>query len=65
MSTESKTQPQIKHSMLPSTNHDEFARQEFVRSYKEYLVQNVHQGNEERYETKVKPAFEKKYNRAP
>ena len=65
MSTASKIQPQIKHPILPQTNHDEFSRQEFVRSYKEYLVQNVHQGNEKRYETKVKPAFEKKHDRAP
>ena len=65
MSTESKTQPQTEHSVLAPADHDEFARQEFVRSYKEYLVHNVHQGNEKRYESSVKPAFKKKHNRVP
>ncbi len=51
MSAESKTQPQTEHSVLAPADHDEFARQEFVRSYKEYLVHNVHQGNEKRYES--------------
>lgn len=65
MSTPAKTQPQIKHPILPQTSHDEFSRQEFVRSYKEYLVHNVHSGNEKHYETRIKPAFEKKHSRAP
>ena len=63
MSTDSHEQ--VEHAALPPTTHDEFARQEFVRSYKQYLVHNVHAGNRERFDKVVKPAFEKKAKRAP
>ena len=56
---------QTRHRFLASTNHDERARQDFVRSYKEYLVKNIHSGNRERYEKVIKPKFEEKENRAP
>ncbi len=56
---------QAKHRMLPAVTHDEFARQEFVRSYKEYLVKHVHGGNRAVYEHSVAPAFQKTYRRAP
>ena len=56
---------QVAHVALPGTTHDEFARQEFVRSYKRYLVQHVHGGNRKRYDLAVKPAFEKEHRRAP
>lgn len=56
---------QVSHAVLPRPTHDEFARQEFVRSYKQYLVHNVHEGNRTRYERGVKPAFDKKHKRAP
>ena len=56
---------QARHGALPETTHDEFARQEFVRSYKDYLVKHVHGGNRERYEQAVKPAFEHTHARAP
>ncbi len=56
---------QVEHRVLPPVSHDEFARQEFVRSYKEYLVKHVHGGNREAYEKRVKPAFEKQHKRAP
>ena len=61
--TDSATQ--ALHAALPATTHDEFARQEFVRSYKGYLVKHVHGGNRERYEQTVKPAFERKHDRVP
>ncbi|MCZ6894384.1 MAG: methyltransferase domain-containing protein, partial [Gammaproteobacteria bacterium] len=56
---------QAAHMALPNTTHDEFARQEFVRSYKRYLVQHVHGGNRKRYDLAVKPAFKKGHRRAP
>ena len=64
MTTDTGTR-QAPHAALPPPTHDEFARQEFVRSYKEYLVKHVHGGNRERYERTVKPAFERERRRAP
>lgn len=65
MSTTPAVHPQAEHGALPPTTHDEHARQEFVRSYKEYLVKHVHGGNRERYEKAVRPAFEAEHERAP
>lgn len=65
MSEPSSTPIQARHAALPPATHDEFARQEFVRSYKEYLVKHVHGGNRARYESAVKPAFEQHHQRAP
>lgn len=56
---------QAEHQALPPASHDEFARQEFVRAFKEHLVKHVHGGNRAVYERKVKPAFERKHKRAP
>jgi ubiquinone/menaquinone biosynthesis C-methylase UbiE len=56
---------QSHHAALPPTTHDEFARQEFVRSYKEYLVKHVHGGNRQRYDATVRPRFERAHGRAP
>jgi len=56
---------QAEHQALPKTTHDEFARQEFVRSYKQYLVKNVHGGNQLAYEQRVKPKFRQENNRDP
>lgn len=56
---------QKQHSVLPKTTHDEEARQEFVRSYKKYLVGHVHGGNREVYEKKLVPEFRKEHGRAP
>lgn len=56
---------QAEHRALPPTLHDEFARQEFVRAFKEHLVKHVHGGNRAVYERKVKPAFERRHGRAP
>ena len=56
---------QNQHKMLPETNHDELARQQFVRSFKEHLVANVHPGNRLAYEHRVKPEYVKQHDRAP
>jgi ubiquinone/menaquinone biosynthesis C-methylase UbiE len=56
---------QAEHGALPPATHDEFARQEFVRAFKEHLVKHVHGGNRAVYERKVRPAFERRRKRAP
>ena len=56
---------QNRHEMLPETNHDELARQQFVRSFKEHLVANVHPGNRLAYENRVKPQYVKQHDREP
>ena len=56
---------QNKHAVLPEPNHDELARQQFVRSFKEHLVAQVHPGNRLAYENRVKPAFAKEHGREP
>ena len=65
MSQIAEVQAQAEHAALPPATHDEFARQEFVRSFKEHLVKHVHGGNRAVYESRVKPAFERKHKRAP
>ncbi len=65
MTANARIHTQVRHAALPPTTHDEYARQEFVRSYKEFLVKHVHAGNRERYEKAVKPAFQRKHQRAP
>ena len=56
---------QHKHAILQEPNHDELARQQFVRSFKEHLVAQVHPGNRLAYEHRVKPAFVKQHGREP
>ncbi|MGR8919770.1 MAG: class I SAM-dependent methyltransferase [Gammaproteobacteria bacterium] len=65
MTANSSQNTQAAHAALPPTTHDEFARQEFVRSYKDYLVKHVHAGNRERFDKVVKPRFEREHDRAP
>lgn len=65
MSAENQVHPQNRHAVMATPTHDEFSRQEFVRSYKNYLVQNVHSGNQTRYEKIIKPKFQKAHNRVP
>ncbi|MEC9248158.1 MAG: class I SAM-dependent methyltransferase [Pseudomonadota bacterium] len=60
----SKTE-QTQHQFLTPTKHDEKARQDFVRSYKEYLVKNIHAGNRARFEKTLQPRFEKSEHRPP
>ncbi len=56
---------QHKHAILPETTHDEQARQQFVRSFKEHLVAHVHPGNRHAYENRAKPAFVREHGREP
>ena len=56
---------QNRHSILPEPNHDELARQQFVRSFKEHLVAHVHPGNRLAYEHRVKPVFVEENGREP
>ena len=65
MSAEDQVHPQARHAVMAAPTHDEFSRQEYVRSYKNYLVENVHSGNQTRYEKIIKPKFQKAHNRVP
>lgn len=56
---------QRKHAVLQEPDHDELARQQFVRSFKEHLVARVHPGNRLAYERRVKPAFVDEHGREP
>ncbi len=56
---------QHKHAILQEPNHDELARQQFVRSFKEHLVAQVHPGNRLAFEHRVKPVFVKEHGREP
>ena len=65
MSNANNPTSQVEHKILPQTTHDEFARQEFVRSYKQYLVKNVHGTNQLAYEKRVKPKIKSELKRDP
>ncbi len=56
---------QYRHSVLPQQSHDEFARQEFVKSFKLHLATHVSPKNRLVYEQKAKPQFERENGRAP
>ena len=56
---------QAAHDALPQTTHDELARQHFVRSFKEHLVNHIHPGLRTAYETRAKPSFEQAHGREP
>jgi SAM-dependent methyltransferase len=56
---------QYPHAVLPSTNADEFARQEFVKSLKFHLASRVSPGNRTAYEARAKDAFRKDEGREP
>ena len=53
------------HALLPRATHDELARQQFVRSFKEYIVSDIHPGNRQAYELRAKPSFEEAHGGAP
>lgn len=55
MQTVTDTTAQHRHAVLVDMTHDEEARQEFVRSFKLFLAQNVSPGNKKVYEDKVRP----------
>ena len=53
------------HDMLPDTDHDERARQDFVRSFRGWLAGTVMPANRVVFEQRVSPAFEEEHGRAP
>jgi SAM-dependent methyltransferase len=59
------TSRQFRHGILPQTNADEFARQEFVKSLKFHLASKVSLGNKSAFEARAKPAWLKTHGSAP
>lgn len=53
MEAEMDLKNQYQHSVLPSTTSDEFARQEFVKSFKFHLASQVSPGNRLAYEKRA------------
>jgi SAM-dependent methyltransferase len=53
------------HKALPTTSHDELARQHFVRSFKEHLVTDLHPGLKSAYEKRAKGKFVAEHQREP
>lgn len=56
---------QLEHGMLPKPTHDELARQQFARSFKEHIVAKIHPGNRVAYEKRVQPEIEKTTGKVP
>jgi SAM-dependent methyltransferase len=56
---------QLAHAVLPQTTADEFARQEFVKSFKFHLASKVSVGNKDAFEARAKPRFEKEAGHEP
>jgi SAM-dependent methyltransferase len=59
MQAEINLKSQFVHAVLPQTTSDEFARQEFVKSFKFHLASKVSLGNRDAFEARAKPAFAK------
>jgi ubiquinone/menaquinone biosynthesis C-methylase UbiE len=55
----------VKHAMLPTPNHDEAARQSFVKSLRGHLASKVMPGTYAVYHARVEPSFKAKHGRAP
>jgi SAM-dependent methyltransferase len=53
---------QFPHAMLPRAQHDERARQDFVRSYKVHVLSGLGPGNRTVYDRKVKPVLDRQGN---
>lgn len=53
------------HPMFPDANHDEQARQDFIRLFKLSVQRDIGTGNRRLYEAKVKPDFARRTGRAP
>ncbi|MSO64716.1 MAG: hypothetical protein EXQ85_02735 [Alphaproteobacteria bacterium] len=53
------------HPMFPGADHDEQARQDFIRLFKLSVQRDIGAGNRSLYEAKVKPDFQRRYGRAP
>jgi SAM-dependent methyltransferase len=56
---------QATHAMLPQTNHDEQARQEFTKSFKQFIQQGLLPGLTPVYRGRVTKAFERENGRTP
>lgn len=56
---------QIRHAMLPTPDHDEEARQMFVKSFRGHLAANVAPGSRRIYDRVVLPRFRQANGRAP
>ncbi len=51
------------HKMSPAPNHDEFARQEFCRTFRAHLLDEIQKGTRTVYEKRVRPNFQKENGR--
>ncbi len=58
-------QPFKQHDMLPRTDHDEQARQEFVAAFRGHLSGRLMPGAYRVYERRVEPAFRARHGRPP
>ena len=56
---------QFKHAMLVDSTADEFARQEFVKSFKLHLASRISPGNKATYETRVVPEIKTETGKEP
>jgi SAM-dependent methyltransferase len=56
---------QLDHPVLPKPDHDERARQEFAKSYKQFIQQGLLPGLGPVFQGRAAKAFEKKAGRAP
>ncbi len=56
---------QAPHAMLPETTHDEASRQEFAKSLKGFIQNNLLPGLQPIYEQRVAKAYAKEHGRAP
>jgi SAM-dependent methyltransferase len=56
---------QVDHPILPKLTHDEAARQEFTKSFKQFIQQGILPGLGPVYGSRVTPAFEKEHGRKP
>ena len=55
---------QMRHAMLPQPNHDEAARQMFVKSFRGHLAANVAPGSRRVYDKVVAPQFQNTHGAA-
>ena len=58
-------QPFKQHDMLPRTDHDEQARQDFVATFRNHLSGRLMPGAYRVYEQRVAPAFRARHGRLP
>jgi 2-polyprenyl-3-methyl-5-hydroxy-6-metoxy-1,4-benzoquinol methylase len=54
-----------RHPMLPELEHDESARQAFVRTFRGHLAAHVMPGNYQNYAKRIEPEFRAQAGRAP